>query len=241
MSRSAVATRVLGITAFVCVALTVWLGLWVTPPDQFMGNLVRLLYVHPPMAWVSFFAYGVSTLASLLYLWPRTRSFAWDRLAGSSAEVGVVFTGLTLITGSIWGRPTWGTWWTWDPLLTTTALLFVLYLGYLAIRRVPAEPGTKARRSAVAALVAFVDVPIVYGSVTWWRSLHQAPTITVGKTYVHGSMAWTLLLGFVAFTLVYGWLVSHRYHLAQLEAREESEGIELALAARRAEAREVAA
>lgn len=240
-TRATSATRVLGVVGLLGVVVTVWLGLWVTPPDQFMGNLVRLLYVHPPAAWVAFLAFGVSSLASLLYLWPRTRSLAYDRLAGASAEVGVVFTAITLVSGSIWGRPTWGAWWTWDPLLTTTALLFVLYLGYLAIRRVPGDPETRARRSAVAALVAFVDVPIVYGSVSWWRSLHQAPTITVGKTYVHGSMAWTLLLGFVSFTLVYGWLMAHRYRLAQLVEREESEGLAVALAARRAESGEAAA
>jgi heme exporter protein C len=239
--KGALGVRVLGITALACVACTVWLGLFVTPPDQFMGNLVRLLYVHPPSAWVAFLAFGVSALASLLYLWPRTRSLSFDHLAGASAEVGVVFTGITLVSGSIWGRPTWGTWWTWDPLLTTTALLFVLYLGYLAIRRIPADPATRARRSAIVALIAFVDVPIVYGSVSWWRSLHQTPTITAGRTYVHGSMAWTMLLGFVAFTLVYAWLVAHRYRLSVLEMREASEGLEVALAARRAEAGDVAA
>jgi heme exporter protein C len=235
-ARGRRATRLLGAAALAGIVATVWLGLFVTPPDQFMGQLVRLLYVHPPVAWVSFLAFGVSSLASLLYLWPRTRSLAFDRLAGASAEVGVVFTAMTLVSGSIWGRPTWGAWWTWDPLLTTTALLFVLYLGYLAVRQVPGEAHARARRSAVAALIAFVDVPIVYGSVTWWRSLHQAPSVTVGKTYVHGSMAWTLLLGFVSFTLAYAWLVVHRYRLAALQARDELEGLAVALAERRAEA-----
>ena len=183
-----------------------------------MGNLVRLLYVHPPMAWVAFLAFGVASLASLLYLWPRTRAEHFDRLAGASAEVGVVFTGLTLVSGSIWGRPTWGAWWVWDPLLTTTALLFVLYLGYLALRRVPGDFHVRARRSAIGALIAFVDVPIVYFSVEWWRSLHQAPTVlnpTTHKTYVHGSMAWTLLLGFVSFTLAL-----HLAHGAPLPPRQ---------------------
>jgi len=237
-SRAVVATQALGVAAITTVAATVWLGLVVTPPDEFMGNLVRLLYVHPPMAWVAFLAYGVSALASLLYLWPRTRAEHFDRLAGASAEVGVVFTGLTLVSGSIWGRPTWGAWWVWDPLLTTTALLFVLYLGYLAVRRVPGEFQARARRSAIVALVAFVDVPIVYLSVEWWRSLHQAPTVlnpTTHKTYVHGSMAWTLLLGFVAFTLVYIWLVAHRYRLAELQDLEDTAGLEMALAERRSE------
>ena len=237
--RAALAQRALGVTALVGVAATVWLGLFVTPPDEFMGNLVRLLYVHPPMAWVAFLAFGVASIASLLYLWPRTRAERFDRLAGASAEVGVVFTGLTLVSGSIWGRPTWGVWWVWDPLLTTTALLFVLYLGYLALRRVPGEFHVRARRSAIGALIAFVDVPIVYLSVEWWRSLHQAPTVlnpTTHKTYVHGSMAWTLLLGFVSFTLVYLWLLAHRYRLAQWQDLEDTEGLEAALAERRAEA-----
>ena len=230
--------RGLGVVALSGVAATVWLGLFVTPPDEFMGNLVRLLYIHPPMAWVAFLAFGVASLSSALYLWPRTRSAHFDRLAGSSAEVGVVFTGLTLVSGSIWGRPTWGAWWVWDPLLTTTALLFVLYLGYLALRRVPGDFHERARRSAIGALIAFVDVPIVYFSVEWWRSLHQAPTVlnpTTHKTYVHGSMAWTLLLGFVAFTLVYVWLTAHNYRLAALRDRQEAEGLEAALRERRAE------
>ena len=232
--------RAVGVLAVIGVGLTAWLGLYVTPPDQFMGNLVRLLYVHPPMAWVAFLAYGVSFASSLLYLWPRTRAICFDLLAGSSAEVGVVFTALTLATGSIWGRPSWGVWWTWDPLLTTTALLLVLYLGYLALRAVPGDPPVRARRSAIGALIAFIDVPIVYFSVLWWRSLHQAPTVlnpTTHKTYVHGSMAWTLLLGFVSFSLVYLWLVGHRYRLAFLQYEQDSAGLESALAERRAEAR----
>jgi len=232
---------IVGAIGLIGVVFTVWLGLWITPPDEFMGNLVRLLYVHPAIAWVMYLAYGGAFLSSLAYLWRRTRSPKWDRLAGSFAEVGVVFTGLTLVTGSIWGRPTWGAWWTWDPLLTTTALLFVLYLGYLAVRRIPGDPEVCARRSAIAALVAFVDVPICYFSVLWWRSLHQAPTgddPINGKTYIHGSMAWTLLLSFVALTLVFSWLVAQRYRLYNLAALEEEQGLSYALDERRSEGAE---
>lgn len=234
----ATALRVVGGVGLLGVIATVWLGLWITPPDRYMGTLVRLLYVHPPMAWVAFLAYGLSFFASLAYLWPRTRNAVWDRLAGSAAEVGCVFTAVTLVTGSIWGRPTWGTWWTWDPLLTTTALLFVLYLGYLAIRQIPGAPETRRKRSAIAALIAFVDVPVVYFSVYWWRSLHQAPSVlnlNTRKTYVHGSMAWTLLLGFCSFTLVFVWLVARRFQLAALEEMEQERGLESALAMRRDE------
>jgi heme exporter protein C len=231
--------RALTVLAITGVGATVVLGLWVTPNDAFLGSYVRLLYIHPPMAWVSFLAYGVAFFASLGYLWPRTRSLALDRIAASSVEVGVVFTGLTLITGSIWGRPTWGTWWVWDPLLTTTALLFVLYIGYLVLRHLPGDPHQRARRSAISALIAFVDVPVVYFSVYWWQSLHQRPSIDnliTHKTTVHGSMAWTLLLGFCSFTLTFAVLVVHRIRLARLEDDEEDLGLEAALAERRSEA-----
>lgn len=240
--RSTRATRALGIAAILATAATVYLGLWVTPPDVVQGDLVRLIYVHPPVAWVAYLAFVVTALASVLYLWPRTRSLAWDRLAGASAEVGVVFTALTLVTGSIWGRPTWGVWWTWDARLTTTALLFVLYLGYLALRRVPGQPEARAKRSALAALVAVIDVPVVHLSVVWWRTLHQSATVLTPNLQptVHGSMAWTMLLGFCAFTLVYAWLLVHRYRLATLEERLETEGLSIALEERRAEAAEEA-
>jgi heme exporter protein C len=238
-TAGSVVVTVVGALALVGIIATVWLGLFVTPNAvNFADGTVRLLYIHPPLAWVMYLAYGMATISSLLYLWPRTRHERFDRLAGASAEVGVVFTGLTLATGSIWGRTTWGVWWTWDPLLTTTALLFVLYLGYLALRNVPGDSETVARRSAIAGLIAFLDVPIVFFSVSWWRSLHQAPTVDLATRhlYVHGVMAWTLLLAFVSFTLTFAWLVVHRYRLAGLRAREEDEGLEIALAERWAEA-----
>ncbi len=145
---------VVGVLAVVSVALTIWLGLWVTPPDEVQGNLARLLYIHPAVATVALYWVGiVAAGASLLYLWPRTRSLFWDRLAASAVEVGAVFSALTLVTGSLWGRPVWGVWWTWDARLTTTALLLLLEIGYLALRRVPADLAVRARRCAVAALL----------------------------------------------------------------------------------------
>ncbi|TAN19997.1 MAG: cytochrome C biogenesis protein [Actinomycetota bacterium] len=213
--------RAAGIASLLSVAVTVILGLWVTPPDVVQGQLVRLIYVHPPVAWVAYLAYGVTSIASILYLWKRTRNLRWDLLAVSSAEVGVIFTGLTLITGSIWGRPAWGVWWTWDARLTTTALLFVLYLGYLALRRVPADSHQRAVRSAIAGLIAFIDVPIVHQSVVWWRTLHQGATVLNPSLSpkIHGEMATTLLIGFISFTFVYIWMLMQRYQIADLEQR----------------------
>jgi len=227
-----------GLAGLVTTALTVWLGLWVTPPDKVQGNLVRLVYLHPPVAWVALYlAFGLAALSSLLYLWKRTRSLFWDRLAAASVEVGVVFTALTLVTGSIWGRPTWGVWWTWDARLTSTALLLILFLGYMALRRVAAEPEIRARRCAIAALVAFVDVPIVHFSVVWWQTLHQGATVLNANLTptIHGSMAWTLLLGFVALTLVFVWMVSVRYRIEVLRDRLGDEELEISLAERWAE------
>ncbi|MHB8319667.1 MAG: cytochrome c biogenesis protein CcsA [Acidimicrobiales bacterium] len=231
-------TTVIGALAVVSIAATVWLGLWVTPPDKVQGNLVRLVYIHPPVAWVALYlAFGLAALSSLLYLWKRTRSLFWDRLAAASVEVGVVFNALTLVSGSIWGRPTWGVWWTWDARLTSTALLLVLFVGYMALRRVPADPEIRARRCAVAALVAFVDVPIVHFSVVWWHTLHQNATVLNPNLTptIHGSMAWTLLLGFVAFTLLFVWMVVRLYQVQLLKDRIGDRELAISLGERWAE------
>lgn len=236
--RMRTVTRWVGIVALVSLGFTVWLALWVTPAAQIQGTLVRLLYLHPPIAWVALYcAFGLAALSSVLYLWRRTRSLFWDRVGAAAVEVGVIFTALTLVTGSLWGRPTWGVWWTWTARLTSTALLLVLFLGYLALRRVPATPEVRARRSAVAALVAFVDVPIVTFSVDWWQTLHQQGTVlNPGLTLkVHGSMAWTMALGFVAMTLVFVWMVLVRYRIEVLADRVGDEELEVSLTERWAE------
>jgi heme exporter protein C len=190
-------------------------GLWGAPPDDVQSDAQRLMYLHVPAAWVAYLAFAVTSLASALWLWPRTRSIVWDRVAGASAELGVLFTGLTLVVGALWGRPVWGVWWAWDARLVTTAVLFFLYLGYLALRRVPADPEARARRCAIAALIAFIDVPIVHFSVTWWRTLHQEATVFDPelKANIHGTMAFTLWFGVLAFTLLYVYLLDRRYRL----------------------------
>jgi heme exporter protein C len=226
---------VVGLLGLVSLAVTVWLGLWVTPPDAVQGNLARLLYIHPPLATVAlYWAGGVALAGSLLYLWPRTRSIFWDRLAASAVEVGAVFAALTLVTGSIWGRPAWGVWWAWDARLTSTALLLLLELGYLALRRVPADPAVRARRCAVAALLIALDVPIVHFSVDWWQTLHQTGTVLDPgfHLHVHGSMAWTFLLGFISFSLVFVWLLGVRYQIEVLQDQVGDQEMEVSLAER---------
>ena len=222
--RKVLLERLLGPVTLACLVATAWLGLWVTPPDKVQGNLARLVYVHPSVAWVALYvSFGTATIASILYLWTRTRSMTMDRVAHCAMEVSVVFIALTLITGSIWGRPTWGVWWAWDARLTSTAILGVLALGYLALRRANDDPVARARRSAVFAVLSAINVPIIHFSVEWWKTLHQGATVfTANRTLlIHGLMAWTLLISFVGFTLLFFWLLRARY---RLEVRREAAG-----------------
>lgn len=228
------AARIVAAAALASLAALVVVGLVVAPPDAVQGDAQRLMYLHVPAAWIAYLAFGVTALGSVLYVWPRTRSLVWDRIAGASAELGVVFTGLTLALGSMWGRPVWGVWWAWDARLVTTAVLFFLYLGYLALRRIPAAPDVRAKRCAVAALVAFADVPIVHFSVTWWRTLHQEATVFTPEldAKIHGTMALALWIGVLAFTLVYVVLLDVRYRLEALEETRAERELEVAIAAR---------
>ena len=182
--------RLLGPVTLLVLALTFWLGLWVTPPDQTQHDLVRLLYIHPPIAWVALYvSFGTATIASCLYLWKRTRSMNLDRIAYCAMEISVVFIALTLITGSIWGRPTWGVWWAWDARLTSTAILGVFALAYLALRRANDDPTLRARRSAVLAILTAINVPIIHFSVVWWKTLHQGASVLTPKMAVEVSRA----------------------------------------------------
>ncbi len=233
-------TRVLGTFTIAALALLAVMALVVTPADVNQQDAVRFLYVHVPLATLMYVAFGITALGSVLYLLPRTRARKWDLLAGTSAEIGVVVTGLVLVTGSVWGRTTWGVWWTWDARLTTTAVLFVVFLGYLALRRVSGDADIRAKRNSIAALAACIDLPIVHKSVEWWRTLHQKSSLLDEETFmhphIHGTMYWTVMLGIGAFLLLFSWLLIHRYRLARLEDRLEDEGLERALAERRAEA-----
>ncbi len=224
----------LGAAVVIALGLQAVLALWVAPPDANQGDAQRLMYIHVPAAWLAYLAFTVTAVASVLWLWPRTRAVKWDLVAGASAEVGVVFTALTLALGSLWGRPVWGTWWEWDARLTTTAVLLFLYLGYLALRRTGDSPDERGRRCAIAALVAFADVPVVHFSVTWWETLHQEATVFNPKleTNITGTMAWTLLWSVVAFTILYAYLVRSRTRLAEMQEGLEERELARAIAER---------
>ena len=227
-------TRILGVVTLAGLAATLAFGLVLSPGDRVQSDAARLLYVHVPSAILAYVSFAVTALGSIM--WLTKKSEWWDRVAASSAEVGVLFTALCLATGALWGRPIWGTYWDWDPRLTTTALLLLLFAGYLAIRRLPAEMNVRARRSAIVGIVAFVDVPIVHYAVDWWRSLHQQATISTLDVKIEGLMLFSFVLGLVSFALVYVWLLVHRFRLAWLEDQLEATSLDVAIAERRAEA-----
>jgi len=188
----------------------------VVPPDAIQGDLQRIMYVHVPSAWLAYLAFAVTLVASIAHL--VTKDLKWDRRAGSSAEVGVVFTGLALATGMIWGKPVWGVWWTWDARLVLTAAMFFVYLAYLALRRSVDDPVVRGRRTAVFGIVAALQIPLVHFSVVWWRSLHQPPTVLrPGEPQIDPPLLFALVMGVVAFTILYVALVRRRVELAVAE------------------------
>jgi len=227
---------VLGTAVIVGIGWLVLFGLVLSPDDRVQKEGVRILYIHVPSAWLAYLAFGVTGLSSIAYLFKRTRNLTWDRLAGASAEVGVLFMGITLVTGSLWGRISWGTYWTWDSRLTTTAFLFVTYIGYLAVRDLGGTHQQRAKRSAVLAVLAMLEVPLVHFSVKWWRPLHQQESVAEGK--LDGLMLFSLFVGIITFTLLYVWLVMHRQRVLALRDMVDDRGLDAALTARRNEALE---
>lgn len=186
------------------------------PPDAVQGDLSRIMYVHVPSAWLAYLSFGITFVAGIAYL--VTRRMVWDHRAGAAGELGVVFTGLALITGSIWGKPVWGVWWTWDARLVLTAVMFFVYLGYLALRRAITDPERRARRASVYGIVAVAQIPLVHFSVVWWRGLHQPPTVLrPGDPQIDGPLLAALLAAVFAFTIAFAALVARRRELAALE------------------------
>ena len=209
-------TTLLGWLAALSLAAGAVMGFGVAPREVTQGNMQRIMYLHVPTAWVAYLAFGVVLVASIAYL-ARRRPGA-DRVAHASAEVGVVFTGLTIAAGSIWGKPTWGTWWTWDARLTSVAILFVMYLGYLLLRGMIEDRERGARYAAVLGIIAALDIPLVHFSVYWWRTLHQPPSmLKPGPAAMPEAILTALLVNVVAFTLLYAYFVAKRVTVLRRE------------------------
>jgi heme exporter protein C len=207
---------VLGGLSCVGILVSIWAIFLYAPREATQGEPQRIFYFHVPTAWLAMLAYGVLAVASIIYLIKGDER--WDWVARATAELGAVFTTLALITGSLWGKPIWGTWWVWDARLTTTLILWFLYIGYLMLRNTLGRTPTSARAGAVLGIIGFVDVPIIYLSVNWWRTLHPQAVLPVGgEPQLPPSMLLTLMISLAAFTLLYAFLMTQLYQLERLQ------------------------
>jgi len=197
-----ITNSLLGLTFVIILTAQLLVFIYV-PTEEAMGVVQRIFYFHVPLAWNSFIAFFIVFLCSLLYL--KTRDRKWDRLARSSAEIGIIFTTLVLITGPIWAKSVWGSWWTWDARLTATLILWFIYLAYLLVCAYAAEESQRARYAAVVGIIGFIDVPIVALAIVLWRTQHPGPLVFEGG--LAASMLFTLMVCLVAFTLLYSYLL----------------------------------
>lgn len=245
-STSSKLTLALGVASLLGLAVLLVLAFVLTDPDQRVydrgadleplltgqGDAVRLLYVHFPVAMLTYIAFTLNAIGSIAVLWKK--STWWDNTAAAAAEVGVLFCGLTLATGSIWGRPIWNTWWKWgDVRLMTTTVLFLIFVGYLAYRRTMTDSRVRAKRSAVVGLIGAINIPIVYKSVDWWqnRTLHQQSTLR--ERSIEDLTLFTMIFGMVVFLAIFAWLMVHRFRIGWLEHQVETVGLEAAIIERR--------
>ena len=218
-------TQLLPVAALLSVTLSLLLIFLYAPTDLNQGSIQRILYVHAPSAMMMYLAVAVLAVASILVLARRDDWARWDRIASASAEVGVVFLTIVLVTGPIWGHKVWGAWWVWDARLTSTLVLWLILLGYLVFRALSPTGERRARLSAVIGIVGSVDVPVIHFAVTWWRTLHPGPVAPLpGGDQLPGSMLLTLLVSFVAFTFLFAVLLTLR--IRQAEAADRIDAIE---------------
>ena len=190
------------------IAVGCWAGLTQTPPDYLQGETVRILYIHVPAAWLGMGGWSGIALSSVAFLvWRHPLAHVAAR---SIAVPGAVFAAICLVTGSIWGRPTWGTWWEWDGRLTSMLLLFFMYLGYIALARADADRGGDGRVPALFGIAGSVLLPIIRYSVVWWNTLHQGPSIGLTKSTIDGSILWPLPFMILGFSSLFGGIVLMR-------------------------------
>ena len=211
--------NLLGVLSWSLVAISLFLIFFVAREavDEMGGQLQRIFYVHVPSAWVAYLGFAIVFIASIAYL--RTGARRWDLLAHAAAEVGVVFCTLVLITGPIWARPVWGTFWQWDARLTSSLVLWLTYVGYLFLRSLATDPARAGRSAAVLGIVGFVNVPIVHFSVYWWQTLHPSGPTPANPAEASGLGAPEMLTFFtslIAFTLMAAWLLAVRVRLGSL-------------------------
>ena len=218
-------TKIFGILSFLIMLASWYWALSIAPSEEHMGEVYRIIYIHVPSAFNAFLWAYVLCFFSIMVLWKKnSQASLWAR---ASAEIGLMFTVLTLATGSIWGRPTWGVWWVWDARLTTTLILALLFAGYLILYNSLAANAQRAKISAVLGIIIAADVPIIYKSVTWWRTLHQPPSLMRkdGPTMAP-EMVTTIVFCLIGLILVASWLLKTRVDNLKLSESLERQSFE---------------
>ena len=211
-----VTSLILLVLSFVSMMVSIYMIFIYAPTDATQGNPQRIFYFHMPSAVIGLCAFGIIALGGIMYLWKKDER--WDWVARAAAEVGVVFLTFTLLTGSIWGRTIWGTWWAWDARLTTTLILWFIYIGYIMLRGYMGHTFASARAGAVLAIIGVIDVPIVYESVNWWRTLHPQAVLPLGGApQMPPQMLLTLAVSSLAFILLFSFLMVQVYHLQKMQ------------------------
>jgi heme exporter protein C len=209
---------ILGTVTLLAIAAGLYWGLIKAPADALQGDSQRIMYLHIPSILTAYLSFFLVFVGSCLYLWKREPRD--DNLAHAAAEIGVLFTALTIIEGSIWGRPTWGVWWTWDARLTLTAILLLIFVGYLMLRALIEDEARAAAAAAILGIIGFLDIPLIHMSVYWWRTLHQPPSILrpdkAPWENVHPELLAPLVINFVAFLLLYVYLLSLRLRIGEI-------------------------
>lgn len=212
--RLPIASLILGVLALVGMSISIWMIFLYAPEDAVQGQPQRIFYFHVPIAWLAMLGFIVVAVGGIGYL--ITKDERWDWTARAAAEIGALFTTLTLILGAIWGKTIWGTWWTWDARLTTTLILWFIYIGYLMLRSYMGRTHSSARAGAVLAIIGIIDVPIIYESVNWWRTLHPGPQVGVAGA-LPNSVVLTLMISLTSFTLLFSFLMIQLYQLQHMQ------------------------
>ncbi len=203
-----------GAAAALCLTVGLYLGLLGSPPDYYQGEVVRIMYIHVPLAHTSLLGYTVLAIGSMWYLWKRDPIV--DNMCHAVATLTACCTALALLTGMIWGKPTWDTWWTWDARLTSFTVLLLILLGYLMVRTMIDDPEKEARYGAVLAILGFVDLPIIHFSVEWWRTLHQPQSISLRGVSIASGLLAPLVAMSIGMSLLFSYMLMVRTQLLYL-------------------------
>ena len=211
---------ILGAVAILLVIASAYAAFFIAPEERTMGLIQRIFYFHVSSAWSGFSAFFLCFLGNLLYVWKRDQKYDW--LAVSGAEVGLAFTTVVLITGPIWAHPVWGIWWTWDARLTSTFVLWLLYVSYLLLRTLIDEPDRRALLSSLFGIFAFIDVPLVFGAIRWWRTQHPQPVIAGGQgSGLEPTMKAVFFFSAFAMHVFMAFLVAERYALEKMQTETD--------------------